>query len=368
MEDTNPGLQCFFCLTPGVAMSQVVKIILAATFVACLHRASFAQLTVAPTPLSISDHLPTVQTPAYATFGTPQCDSNGTIYMRHESADNSSWDLAKIASDGSAEQTALAPVPGFSDMHTFAMATSDGGAVHEIVRAWGDNDNANGPSIYYLQFEPDGTFRSREAFAHEFIPAMLLPLPSGDFFAAGVQVKKQPGIEDTEEVPVAGIFDSDARLRNKLQSASPKTRGLAAANSDGDSETEEALQQGGLAQLGDDGDIYVLLSSSTTRVRVYSQSGEFRRELKLQQPFQEGLATGLWISSGRVLVTYEGEADNPRDAITYILYDARTGELIRAYRPQYTGTVACFQDGQSLTVLVNQKYSGTLAIGTTQLQ
>jgi hypothetical protein len=44
--------------------------------------------------------------------------------------------------------------------------------------------------------------------------------------------------------------------------------------------------------------------------------------MKLQQPFQEGFATGLWVSSGRMLVSYEGEADDPKDAVTYIVYDA----------------------------------------------
>jgi hypothetical protein len=123
-----------------------------------------------------------------------------------------------------------------------------------------------------------------------------------------------------------------------------------------------------MARLGDDGDIYVLLSTGETRVRVYRQSGEFRREMNLQQPFQEGVVTGLWISGGRMLVAYEGEADDAKDAVTYILYDAMSGQLIRAYRPQFTGTVACFQGGQSLTVLVNQKYSGRTAIASAELR
>jgi hypothetical protein len=120
--------------------------------------------------------------------------------------------------------------------------------------------------------------------------------------------------------------------------------------------------------LGDDGNIYVLLSASNTRLRVYRQTGGLLREMTLQQPFQEGLATGVWVSSGRVLVTYEGEADDPKDAVTYIVYDAATGQFMRAYRPQFSGTVACFEDGQSLTVLVNKMYSGQLAIGSVELQ
>ncbi len=128
------------------------------------------------------------------------------------------------------------------------------------------------------------------------------------------------------------------------------------------------MQQGGHVTLGDDGKIYVLLSASDTRVRVYRQTGELLREMKLQQPFEEGLATGVWVSGGRILVTYEGEADDPKDAITYIEYDSGSGQLIRAYRPQFKGSVACFQDGQTLTVLVNQKNTGQWEIGSVDLQ
>jgi hypothetical protein len=353
---------------PGVAMSRVVKLTLVALLVWCLHVSGFAQLSVPPTPLNLSDHLPIVQTPAYANFADPRCDSDGTIYMRQEASDNRSWDLAKISPDGSAQQTELAAVPRFGDTHTFVMATSEGGSVHELVRAWDNADRSDSPSIYYLRFDGDGSFRSRQRLENEFIPSMLLPLPSGNFLAAGVVVKKPQGVNDVEEVPLAGIFDADARLITRLQKASANRASAATQSSSSDGDIDDAIQQGGHVTLGDDGNIYLLLSGSNTRVRVYRQTGEFRGEMTLQQPFQEGLATGVWVSGGRMLVTYEGEADDPKDAITYILYDAGTGQLLRAYRPQFSGTVACFQDGQTLTVLVNQKYSGQLAIGRVDLQ
>lgn len=350
-------------------MSQVVKLTLAAALLACLQPATaFAQLSVPPTPLSLGEHLSTIQTSPDANFVDPHCDRDGTVYMRHESPNDASWELARISLDGSLEKTSLAAVPGFGDTHTFAITTSEGGAIEEVVRAWDTSDRSDSPSIYYVQFDADGAYRSRQEFEGEFIPDMLLPLPSGDFFAAGVVVKKLQGMEGVGEVPLAGIFDSNAHLRTKLQSASTKAGATGAGSSSSESDTDEAIQQGGHVTLGDDGNLYVLLSGSDTRVRVYRQTGEFIRELTLQQPFQEGLATGVWVSGGRLLVTYEGESDDPKDAITYIVYDAGTGRLIRAYRPQFTGTVACFQNGQSLTLLVRQKYSGQLAIGSVDLQ
>ncbi len=242
-------------------MSRVVKLTLVALLVCCLHVSGFAQLSVPPTPLNLGDNLPIVQTPAYANFADPRCDNDGTIYMRQESAGNNSWDIAMVSADGSAQQTELAAVPGFGDTHTFVMATSEGGSVHEVVRAWDSSDRSDSPSIYYLRFDADGSFRSRQRFEQEFIPAMLLPLPSGNFFAAGVVVKKPQGAEEVEEVPLAGIFDSDARLITGLQKASAKTASAATKSSSSDSDIDDAIQQGGHVTLGDDGNIYILLSA-----------------------------------------------------------------------------------------------------------
>ena len=349
-------------------MSRAIKFSLCFSLALCVGAACFAQLAVPSTPLTVGDDLPMIQAAPYSNFSDPQCDRDGTVYLRQETTDDRSWDVVKISSDGSAGQVDLAAVPGFGDTHTFVMATAEGGSVHEILRARDENDKGEAPSIYYVQFDADGSFRSRERFKHEFVPSMLLPLPSGDFFAAGVVIKQQSGGNDGEETPLAGIFDSDARLESKLQRASAKSIGRANGGAQSGSETDaDAMQQGGFARLGDDGNIYVLLPETNTRVRVYRQTGQFLREMTLQQPFQEGLVTGAWVSGGRLLVAYEGEADNPQDAFTYILYDARSGDLIRAYRPQFMGMVACFQNGQSLTLLV-KKYSGQLAITTAELQ
>ncbi len=202
-------------------MSHVVKLTLATVFVVCLQVSGLAQLSVPPTPLNLSEDLPTVHTPAFTNLADPRCDRDGTIYTRQQSADGARQ-VTSVSLDGSVEHIQLAAVPGFGDTHTFATATSDGGAVQEVVRAQNTSDPSHSPSIYYLQFAADGSFRSRQEFEQEFIPAILLPLPSGNFFAVGVVMKKSPEEEEVEELPVAGIFDSDTRLISKLQSAAKK--------------------------------------------------------------------------------------------------------------------------------------------------
>jgi hypothetical protein len=329
-----------------------------------------AQLSGAAVPLELNGQAARIQTPAYSSFSDPQCDSDGAVYLRHENADENSWEIARVQPDGTAQTVTLAGVPGIGDMHTFTLGIAGGGAVHEIVRAWKDGREGDAPLVYYLRFDPDGAFRSSQVLKRELIPALLLPLPNGDFFSAGVLEKKQPGTEEIEEVPVAGIFDPQARFKTSLgQSKNARLSRVSSLDEADDPEGDAiSLQQGSFVRLGDDGDLYVLFTGGKARVKAYRQTGELLYELKLQQPFQEGMATGIWVSGGRLLVTYEGEADTPKDAVTYVLYDARTGEVIRAYRPEFGGAVACFQGGQSLTVLMPEKYSGTFTIGTAELQ
>lgn len=350
-------------------MLRTLRLVLFVLFPLAWAFPSAAQLISAPTPLELDGQPRQVQLPAYANFGNPQCDSEGTVYLRRETDDDNSWEIAKISTDGSAQRTLLADVPGFTDRHTFTLAVDGHGAVHEVVRAWKENQRSM-PLIYYLRFQPDGSFRSNQAFEKEFIPGQLVPLPDGNFFAAGVIVKKTAGSEDIEQTPLTGLFDYNTRFLSKLGTAKSARlmRTSTPPPDNGDNSDDNALQENDTVRLGDDGNLYALFTEGGARVRVYRQTGAFLRDMKLRQPFEEGLATGLWVSGGRILVTYEGEAEKPKDAVTYIVYDSGTGDLIRAYRPQYTGVVACFQDGQSATVLQEDKLSGMLSIGTAALR
>lgn len=349
-------------------MSSFARVlILLATFLAC-NAACSAQLLSAPVPLELSGDAVRIQTPAYAQYTDPQCGSDGAVYLRRETPDGDSWEIAKVQADGTARSLTLDNPPGFGDAHTFTLAVADGGEIHEIVRAWKQGRENEAPLVYYLRFDEDGSFRSSQPFDQEFIPSMLLPLPSGDFFSAGTVDKQKPGSGEIEEHPLAGVFDADTQFKAKLGARpAPKMRNVS-SSSEVDDADAIAIQQGGFVRLGDDGNIYVLFTGDKARVGVYRQSGGPLYELKLQQPFEEGLATGIWVSGGRLLVTYEGEADTPKEAITYIVYDARTGEMIRAYRPEFSGVIACFEDGQSITVLLPQKHSGTFDIGTADLR
>ncbi len=307
-----------------------------------------AQVTEPLASLTLSGEPRSTQVPASVILGTPQCDSLGTIYLRYSTADWAfSATLASIEQDGTTQTISLDRLPGTNgDTHTFLFAADNDGSLHEIVRTAEPeaNQQATSSDIRYVRFDSDGALRSQTAFTQEFIPSTLLPLPSGNFFASGVTLDEGNN-GDVSESPLIGIFNADAKLERHLHRDSGKLVTVSTANAESD-DTDDAILHAQDVTLGDDGNIYILMGSDHAKVAVVTQAGRILREMKLQEPFETDVASGIWTSGNRLLVVYEGEADDPKDSYAYVLYDAQSGELIRAYKPDFLGTVACFEDGR----------------------
>lgn len=293
-------------------------------------------------------------------MGSPQCDSSGEVYVRYATPSNGSLasSIARIDADGSTQSISLAPLPGAqNDSHTFIFAADNAGSLHEVVRVADDPDHPDvAGHVEYVRFDSDGDLRSQSAFADDFVPSSFLPLPNGNFFAGGITL--ETANDGVSENPVAGIFGPDAQMQQHLHT------GLnpGGANAGDDSAASQTVR------LGDDGNLYLLTTADHATVDVADQAGRITRKLELHEPFETDVASDMWVSGNRLLVVYEGEADKVEDAYVYVLYDAQSGELIRAYKPKFAGTIACFQDGQTLSALTHDAAAGTIAIGTADLQ
>lgn len=320
------------------------------------------QLTEALVPLQLDSDARPTQVPAYATLAGAQCDGSGNVYLRYVAPGSASYapGIAKIHSDGETERIPLGNIPGAADAsHTFIFAPGSDGTLHEIVRT--ENAAVEDPvnQIDYVRFDPDGDIRSTANFRAEFIPSVLLPLPSGEFFATGVTIK--PTADGVTESSVAGIFSADAQQLRPLRTPQKKN------SKDASSIDPDTLLQGGTARLGGDGNIYALLGGDEAKVAVIQQSGQILRVMSLHGPQDSYSATDMWVSGGRLLVSYAGGNDASGSEI-YVLYDASTGEPIRSYRPEFSGVMACFEDGQTISVLVRDSGSGSVDIASGELQ
>ena len=327
-----------------------------------------AQISQAYVSLPLQGEPRTTQIPPFSTLAMPQCDGSGEMYLSYSSpaASPANPTLVSVDSDGSTRTVDLqAAGHAQRDRHLFLFSAAHDGSLHEIIRAPTSSDR-NQPSndIEYTTYDSDGSLRSETGFDQEFIPSLLVPLPDGSFFASGVTLKDEKN--GVSESALVGIFNSDAKLVRHLQKDSGKSPGTA-SESDISQESATAFD-GGIAKLGGDRNVYVLLLSEQAKIAVVNQSGVIVREIDLQEPFETDVAHDMWISGNRILVVYEGEADSPKDAYVYVLYDAQSGSVIRVYRPEFSGTVACFQDGQTLRVLLQEPSSGKISLGTAELQ
>jgi len=321
-----------------------------------------AQLSQPAVSLQLDGEPQTIQIPARALLYDPQCDSSGAIYVRYVPAgDSGPTKLVRAESDGSTQTIPPVAIPQGNDSHVFLFAVAGDDSLHEMLRV--PVDDGNDTEVQYVSFDKDGSPRTQAKFTDQMIPSMLLPLPNGDFFAAGVILQTATG--GVSEGPIAGIFSPDAQLKQRLQNTSS---GLArVSNADQNSSSDIPLE-GAIIRLGGDGNLYILLSADNARIEVLSQAGRVLRRMHLEQPFANGVADDMFVSGNRLLVVYEGEADEGKNTLRYVVYDAQTGEVIRQYQPEFSGTAACFEDGDSVTVLVREPSSGAIAIGTAELE
>lgn len=325
-----------------------------------------AQIAQPIIPLELQGAPRETQLSPYLVLAKPQCDDSGTVYVRYstETDPSAPSTLASIQSDGTT-QTLKLQLGDASDPHVFLFTAANDGSLHEIVRVPDSSDQDQpSSSIRYVSFDADGSLRSESTFAGEFIPSLAAPLPDGSFFASGVTLHDSS--DGIQEKPVVGVFNSDAKLSAPLTADAKRTK-KTTGNAIDDQELDTAFD-GGIAKVASDGMLYLLLPGDHVKVAVVNESGRISREMTLQEPFQTDVAHDLWVSGNRVLVAYEGEADTPGDAYVYVLYDRQTGDVVRVYRPEFAGTVACFEDGQTLTVLLQDQSSGKVSLGTAELQ
>ena len=328
---------------------------------------AWAQINQPVIPLPLGGEPQPTQVPQSAILDSPQCDGRGDVYLRYtvQEGGTSSSAVVRIEPDGSTQKIALDPLTDPSGQsHTFILATGDDSSLHEVARVSdppASEKDIPASRVEYARFGSDGELRSQSSFSQQFIPSLLVPLPSGSFFAAGIVLKVAN--EDIQETSVAGIFTAEAKLQRKLSIASRSVGGATA-----DVDSSDAVVQGQTARLGNDGKIYILLAGDHARVAVVSQAGSILRWLDLREPFETGVAHDMWVSGTRLLVVYEGEGEGGESSYIYVLYDTETGNIIRAYRPEFQGTAACFQDGQTLSLLVRQPTTGAVGIASVELR
>jgi len=312
-------------------------------------------------PLNLKSELRTTSAQFGSTFGR-RCGESGSVYLRtapHQGGALSA-PITRIDPTGSVQTINMAAVDGLCAAQMQSFAVGANGAMFQVIGGY-DHGSATEPRTYLVQFDKDGSVRSKTAFdvGGDFYVPAFIPLPSGDTFVIGQIETKDSKSGKTLSRVLAGFFGPDGRLKRTV-------RRSAKAAYDPKGELQDPELQNGEAQLGDDGRVYLMLASAKPRVKVINQSGEIEREFSLASPLPKSHSIGMLVSGGRLAIRWQDDSEEPKEG-ALALYSANTGDLLRTYREEYVGSPICFEDGKTLRILTVQK-SGYWALGTAEVQ
>ena len=195
--------------------------------------------------------------------------------------------------------------------------------------------------IFLVKFAADGKLESRMPLAPPaFTPYHFVVFPTGEILVSGLQ-------RGAQKIFTA-IYTPDGLLLKRL--VFPEDQAIDEAVKLGDVRYTRAPMSGNFAisagrlRLGDDGNAYLIRSTSPAKVYVVSSSGELLRTLDLEPPDLGQTPREMQLSGGRIAVEFWHCSDGcepPELAV----FDANTGKKVSEFSHQgIFGSLSCFTE------------------------
>jgi len=253
--------------------------------------------------------------------------------------------IVRLSSDGSSMKFEVGTIEGLrKDYPIFSFAVDPTGRLYQIVGYSEDKKDFTA----LVAFSSAGSYMWKSKFEFDFVPAMFLPLPAGDFLITGTKNISEGG--RTQKHFFTGIFGSDAQLKRALKLP-------------GDADVEQQMSKSKLyagnvaeARLAPNGNIWLLRKTGQPRIQVLDGRGALLRVLELKAPAENARPMDFFSSGTRLLVVFQTQ-EQPKQAggskakMLYGLFDGESGELITVYvPPEKPGILACV-NGTELTFL-----------------
>jgi hypothetical protein len=286
------------------------------------------------------------------------CDKSGDIFVTvfdPATDDRGDRPLLKFDNSGSlkAEFPSSRKSLGLSDYedHFEPSALLPGGGIARL--AWAQ------AGMSLIRFAADGTFASRTKLdgpaGPMILPYQLVAFPSGEILVSGLENCRSRRCFSAFKSFTA-IYDKGGHLLKRL--SIPEDDEIDAAAEIGDSRYARAPMfgnravSGSKARLGDDGNAYLMRSTSPATVYVISSSGDLVRTVKVQ-PAQNGWASlGMQVSNDRLAIEFSDCSPNRCEGFTFAVADAVTGERLTDFADDSKfGELACFVAPERFTFL-----------------
>jgi len=287
-----------------------------------------------------------------------KCDADGNLYIRKYATDRPLLGpVVKIDPDG--KRTALFDPAAVSQLaldRADAFSPASDGGMYQIAQS-----GVLKPRIYVLHFSSDGSPSSPTRLDADFEVYTFAAFASGNFLVSGVKRDMQD--KNDRGRNFTAVFSADGRELAQLSFQEPPEAAKAATKSDADGrqqgaqkdtqkETEKATEKPAPmldladAEVGNDGNLYVMRSSSPALVYVIAPSGKIQQTLKVAAP-PGATPSAFHVSGNRLAISFWNEESQRQ---TVVVADAQTGRKIASYAdPSGLGTsFACYEANEGV--------------------
>jgi hypothetical protein len=264
-----------------------------------------------------------------------KCDADGNLYIRKQAMDRPLLGpVVKINPDG--KRTALFDPAAFSQLgldraDAFSPA-SDGGIYQIASQMLQSPDGHLKQRIYVLHFASDGSASPPTLLDADFEVYTFAAFAGGSFLVSGV--RRDALNKNDHGRNFTAVFSADGRELAQLSFPKPSGSARAGTKSDGppnssrneslnDNDAEPAAPTLDLAdaEVGREGNLYVMRASSPALIYVIAPSGQIMKTLKIAGP-ADAVANGFHVSGNRLAMSFWSE-----DGVA----DAQTGRKIASY-------------------------------------
>ena len=294
-----------------------------------------------------------------------KCDSDGNLYIRKFAMDRPLLGpVVKIDPDG--KRVALFDPAAFSQLgldRADAFSPASDGGMYQVAQS-----GVLKPRIYVLHFSSDGSTSSPTLLAADLEVYTFAAFASGSFLVSGVERDLQN--KNDRGRNFTAVFSADGRELAQLsfeESRAPRKTGAkpgaggspqAAAQNEAQNKFQNDAEKAapGLdladAEVGSDGNLYVMRRSSPALVYVIAPSGKIMQTLKIAAPLLGAAPSAFHVSRNRLAISFGNEESQSQ---TIVVADAQTGRKIASYSdPTGLGTsFACYSANEGVFTFLN---------------
>jgi hypothetical protein len=269
-----------------------------------------------------------------------KCDEDSNLYIRKYATDRPMLGpVVKIDQDG--KRAALFDPTAFSKLdldRADAFSPASDGGLYQIAQK-----GILKPRIYVLRFSSDGSPSSPVLLDADLEVYTFAAFPGGNFLVSGVQRDARNSKDRGRNF--TAVFSADGRELAQLSLEDAQVGGKAGTKEGVSRPSQKSLAEKPAptldlsdAEVGADGNLYVMRSSSPALVYVIAPTGEIRRTLKVASPAPGLTPSAFHVSGNQVAVSFWNDEKQTQ---ILVVMDAETGRKIAIFSGA-TGAGASF--------------------------